>query len=215
LHAAGNVVRRFHYDRASLEESHVAADPFVQFKLWLDEAIASESIVEPTAMTLATVDAAGRPSARIVLLRVYDERGFAFFTNYESRKGREIAATGWAALVFWWGALERQVRIRGSVEQLTPSESDAYFMQRPRGHRLGAWASRQGAVVPDRAYLEESMRLREEQFAGREVDRPPYWGGYRVAPDSFEFWQGRRDRMHDRIAYEQEGSGWRIARLSP
>jgi pyridoxamine 5'-phosphate oxidase len=206
---------RVDYELGALDEASVAQDPFAQFEGWFGEAIDSESVVEPNAMTLATVAADGRPSARIVLLRGYDERGFRFFTNYRSRKGRELEAVPHAALVFYWGPLQRQVRIEGDVARVTPAESDAYFATRPRGHRLGAWASPQSEIVITRAPLDDELRRSEERFAGREVERPEYWGGYRVAPIRFEFWQGRTNRIHDRIAYEPAPDGWRILRLAP
>jgi len=206
---------RIEYAHGTLDEANVSADPYAQFGLWLGEALASESIVEPNAMTLATVGADGRPSARIVLLRGYDERGLRFFTNYRSRKGRELEASPRAALVFYWGPLQRQIRVEGDVARVTPAESDAYFATRPRGHRLGAWASPQSEAVVTRAPLEEAMRRCEERFEGIDVDRPEYWGGYRVVPIRFEFWQGRTNRIHDRIAYERDAKGWRILRLAP
>jgi pyridoxamine 5'-phosphate oxidase len=206
---------RLDYERGTLDEASVARDPYAQFGLWLAEALATESIVEANAMTLATVGAAGRPAARIVLLRGYDDRGFRFFTNYRSRKGRELEAFPNAALVFYWAPLQRQVRIEGDVSRVTPAESDAYFATRPRGHRLGAWASPQSEVVVTRAPLDEELRRYEERFAGRDVERPEYWGGYRVAPIRFEFWQGRTNRIHDRIAYEPVTDAWRILRLAP
>ncbi len=192
---------RLTYERGVLDETSVAADPVVQFRTWLDEAFAA-GVSEPNAMTVATVDAAGRPSARVVLLRGYDERGFVFFTNYESRKGRELSGRPEAALLFFWPSLERQIRIEGSVVLLAPADSDAYFSERPRGHRLSAWASPQSRVVASRAALEQRMQAAEQRFEGHEVERPPYWGGYRVIPRSFEFWQGRRNRVHDRIVYQ-------------
>jgi pyridoxamine 5'-phosphate oxidase len=209
--------RRTSYERGALDEESVARDPFAQFANWLAEALAADGIVEPNAMTVATVSPEGQPSARIVLLRGYDERGFVFFTNYESRKGHELDASGKAGILFFWAALERQIRIDGSVARIEPSESDAYFAQRPRGHRLSAWASPQSSVVPGRPFLEERMRAEEERFGPEDVPRPPYWGGYRVVPDAFEFWQGRRNRVHDRIAYVSgdAGAGWRIERLAP
>ena len=192
----------------------VASDPFEQFRGWLDDALKAEAIVEPNAMSVSTVGANGRPSARMVLLRQWDARGFVFFTNYESRKGADLTVHPYAALLFWWGALERQIRIEGSVERVLDVESDAYFNSRPRGHRLGAWASRQSAVVPDRETLERAVADADARFPG-EVPRPPFWGGYRVVPERFEFWQGRPNRVHDRVAYERGVDGWTLARLSP
>ncbi len=206
--------RRISYARGELEAAVVAPDPFEQFRGWLDDALRSDAVIEANAMTVATVGADGRPSARIVLLRQWDARGFVFYTNYESRKGGELAVHPHAALLFWWGALERQVRVEGAVERVLDVESDAYFETRPRGHRLSAWASRQSAVVPDRETLQRAMDEAGARFP-QDVPRPPFWGGYRVVPDRFEFWQGRPDRVHDRIAYERSGDGWTIARLSP
>jgi pyridoxamine 5'-phosphate oxidase len=166
-------------------------------------------------MALATVGGDGRPSSRIVLLRGVDERGFVFFTNYESRKGSEIAQAPEVALLFYWDRLERQVRVEGPAVAVSAEESDAYFTKRPRGHRVAAWASRQSAVVADRASLEAQVAAFDARFSETDVVRPPYWGGYRVVPRHFEFWQGRPNRVHDRIAYEREGNQWRIERLSP
>jgi pyridoxamine 5'-phosphate oxidase len=205
---------RLDYDAGSLDESAVSDDPMEQFHRWLEAALASETL-EPYAMTLATADAQGRPSARIVLLRGYDARGLSFFTNYESRKGRELAADPAAALLFFWPALQRQVRVEGAAEALSAAESDAYFASRPRGHRLSAWASPQSQTVESRALLEARMREADERFAQSDVPRPPYWGGFRVVPDAFEFWQGRRNRVHDRIVYRREGGRWSRARLAP
>ena len=210
---ASIVDRRTSYERDELDEAHASTDPFEQFRHWIDQALAA-TIKEPNAMTLATADAAGRPSARIVLLRGWDERGFVFFTNYESRKGCEIDANPFASLLFFWDVLEREVRIDGRIEQLSAAESDAYFVRRPRGHRLSAWASPQSRVVADRAVLEVAMNGAEQRFAG-EVPRPPYWGGYRVIPDAIEFWQGRRNRVHDRLIYHRESATWRRERLAP
>jgi pyridoxamine 5'-phosphate oxidase len=202
------------YRRGMLDEREASAEPFAQFAAWFEEAVAA-SIVEANAMALATVSSGGVPSARVVLLRGYDERGFVFFTNYESTKARDLAASGRAGLLFYWAALERQIRIEGTVAVLAPAESDAYFAGRPRGHRLSAWASPQSQVVPDRAYLEERMAHFDAQFGGREVERPPNWGGYRVFPECFEFWQGRPDRVHDRIEYRRTAGSWSIKRLAP
>ena len=198
-----------------LNEAELAADPFVQFRRCLDEAIAA-GLPQPDAMTLATATAAGIPSARMVLLRGYDERGFAFYTNYESRKGEELTANPRAALVFYWAPLERQIRIEGTVTTVTEAESDAYFQSRPRGSCLSAIASPQSRVVPNREVLEEKVRQLEEKFLGQTVPRPATWGGYRVVPAQIEFWQGRANRLHDRLRYvREEGGMWRIERLSP
>ncbi len=206
---------RITYRRGALDEADVAPNPLDQFRVWLEHALADTQLREPYAMTLATVGTDGQPSARIVLLRGYDDRGFVFFTNYESRKGQELGATPRAALLFYWPPLERQIRIDGAVTRLPASESDAYFALRPRGHRLSAWASKQSSIVPNRAILETQIAEEDYRFPGDDVPRPPYWGGYRVLPHAFEFWQGRPNRVHDRIAYVRDGEAWRIARLSP
>jgi pyridoxamine 5'-phosphate oxidase len=172
-------------------------------------------MLEPHAMVLATADAAGAPSARVVLLRGWDERGFVFFTNYESRKGVELAARPRGTLLFYWPELERQVRIEGEARTLPAAESDAYFARRPRGHRLGAWASPQSRPLPDRAALERAMAEADARFGDDEVPRPPYWGGYRLTPERFEFWQGRPNRVHDRLRYQRSGAGWARDRLAP
>ena len=202
------------YNRLSLSEGELDPDPIRQFHRWFEEATLSE-IAEPNVMVLATASADGRPSARIVLLRGYDARGFAFFTNYESRKGRELEANPHAALVFHWHDLERQVRIEGAVARVSAEESDSYFQGRPAGSRLGAWASRQSEVIADREILGARMRALELQYADREIPRPEYWGGYRVVPTVIEFWQGRPSRLHDRLRYSRSDRGWLIERLSP
>lgn len=206
--------RRISYERGTLDAGAVGTDPFALFGVWFADALAAADVVEPNGMTVATADADGRPSSRVVLLRAWDERGFVFYTNYESRKGEELAARPYAALLFWWGALQRQIRIEGRVERVSDAESDTYFATRPRGHRLSAWASRQSSAVPDRAFLERAMTDAEARFAG-DVPRPPFWGGFRVVPERFEFWQGRRNRVHDRIVFRRSGESWRIERLSP
>jgi pyridoxamine 5'-phosphate oxidase len=205
---------RHDYDAGSLSEDDAGSDPFLQFHRWLDGALATNA-PEPYAMALASSDAAGRPSARIVLLRGYDARGFSFFTNYESRKGRELGALADAAALFFWAALQRQIRIEGAVERLAAAESDAYFASRPRGHRLSAWASPQSAEIENREALETRMREMEKRFEGAEIPRPPNWGGFRLVPRRFEFWQGRPNRVHDRILFERVQDGWRRARLAP
>jgi pyridoxamine 5'-phosphate oxidase len=202
------------YTRHGLSEADADADPIRQFRAWLEQALAA-GLAEPHAMTLATATPDGRPSARVVLLRGLDERGFVFFTNYEGRKGRELEANPWAALVFYWAELERQVRVEGTVARTTPQESDDYFRGRPRGHCLGAWVSHQSEVVAGRDVLEQRMRELEAEFEGREVPRPPYWGGYRLTPVAIEFWQGRPNRLHDRLLYARGEGGWVRQRLSP
>lgn len=205
---------RKNYALGALNESDVAASPLEQFRFWFEQALAAE-LPEPNAMTLATVGADGRPDARIVLIKGADERGFTFFTNYESRKGQELAAMPFGCLLFHWIELERQVRIEGRVEKVSPDESDAYYHSRPVGSRLGAWASVQSAEVADRSIIEEREADFRRQF-GDAPPRPPHWGGYRLVPDAIEFWQGRPSRLHDRIKYFRLADGtWRIARLSP
>jgi pyridoxamine 5'-phosphate oxidase len=204
---------RIDYKRAALSERDAAADPFLQFSRWFDEAIAA-AVPEPNAMTLATVDASGQPAARIVLLKAIDARGLVFHTNYDSRKGRDIAANARVALLFFWPELERQVRIEGRAEQASAQESDDYFVQRPRASQLGAWASPQSAPIADRGALEARFAQAEARFASA-VPRPPNWGGVRVVAHRFEFWQGRPSRLHDRLLWTREGTRWTIARLAP
>lgn len=198
-----------------LGERSAHRDPFTQFRRWFEEARRSQ----PTwhdAMVLATAPREARPSARAVLLHGLDDRGFVFFSDYRSRKARELAGNPRGALVFLWAAQRRQVRVEGTVEVIEARESDAYFASRPRGHRLAVWASRQSAVIPGRDALERRMATLGERFRGRAVPRPPYWGGYRLVPDAFEFWQGRANRLHDRLRYRRLANGrWRIERLAP
>jgi pyridoxamine 5'-phosphate oxidase len=199
---------------AGLKEEDLDPDPIKQFQLWFAE-VQAAGIVEPTAMVLATADRQGRPSARTVLLKSVDRRGFVFYTNYESRKGRDLAENPRAALVFNWPQLRRQVCIEGSVTKVSREESEAYFRTRPRGHQLGAWASRQSSVVSGREELDRRLAELELEYRGKEIPLPPYWGGYLVAPERIEFWQGRANRMHDRLVYRRQGEGWVVERLSP
>jgi pyridoxamine 5'-phosphate oxidase len=205
---------RKEYTRAGLAESDVAADPVEQFCRWFDAAL-DAGLHEPNAMTVATAARDGRPSARVVLLKGFDSRGFVFYTNYEGRKGRELEENPRAALLFYWGELERQVRIEGTVSRASEEESDAYYASRPRGSRLGAWASEQSRTVEGREVLEDRIGDLEAEYEGHEVPRPPFWGGYRVRPEVVEFWQGRENRLHDRIVYRWEDGRWEIERLQP
>ena len=201
--------------RLTLSENDVDPDPVRQFLRWFNEATLSE-MSEPNAMTLATATTDGRPSARTVLLRGVDERGFAFFTNYESRKGRELEANPRAALVFFWDDLERQVRVEGRVERVSVEESDQYFHGRPINSRIGAWASPQSEVIASREELEKRCRDFENEFADGTIPRPPHWGGYRVVPETIEFWLGRSGRLHDRLRYKRDAQGrWVVERLAP
>jgi pyridoxamine 5'-phosphate oxidase len=204
---------RFNYVRNELPESNIEKDPFVQFKNWFDLVI-KENIVEPNAMTIATATKFGVPSARMVLLKGFDESGFTFFTNYNSRKGRQLLENPFASLVFWWKEFERQIRIEGKVEKVSRKESEDYFKSRPLKSRFGALASEQSEVVENRKLLEMKFSELEKKYS----DNPPMpenWGGYKLVPTYFEFWQGRRDRMHDRICYEKVNNNWKIFRLQP
>ncbi|MDQ3982466.1 MAG: pyridoxamine 5'-phosphate oxidase [Actinomycetota bacterium] len=199
---------------APLEIEDLDPDPIVQFGRWMEEALAA-GLLLPNTMTLATASPEGRPSARMVLLKGFDHRGFVFYTNYESRKSRELSDNPVAALVLHWSSLERQVRIEGSAERVSVEESDAYFASRPLESRLGAWASRQSAPLSSRRELEDRLAELEGRYLDAEVPRPPYWGGWLVAPDAIEFWQGRPNRLHDRFLYTRGADGWDRVRLSP
>lgn len=205
---------RKQYQMKTLDEKSVAESPLIQFELWLNEAV-SAGAEEPTAMTLATSDPDGKPSARMVLLKNLSDRGFTFYTNYMSHKGRQLEKNPAAALVFFWPVLERQVRVEGIAEKLPENESEKYFLSRPLGSQLGAWSSPQSTPIPDRKYLEDLVKKTAEQFSGGINHKPPFWGGYILLPDMIEFWQGRPDRLHDRICYTKENNIWRIERLAP
>ena len=203
------------YSLAGLSEKDLARDPFRQFEKWFQEAEAAK-IPEPNAMTLSTSDGEGQPSSRTILLKGLDGRGFVFYGNYESRKGRELSANPRASLLFPWIAIERQVIAEGRVARISREESETYFHSRPRLSQLGAWASQQSSIVSGRAVLEQNMKAMDEKYAGREVPLPPNWGGYRLAPETVEFWQGRRNRLHDRLRYRRGKDGdWTVERLAP
>jgi pyridoxamine 5'-phosphate oxidase len=206
---------RENYTKGGLLEADLATDPFTQFHRWFEEALAAQ-IQEANAMTIATVDAAGNPDARIVLLKSLDDRGFVFFTNYESAKGSHLAAKPHAALCFYWKELERQVRARGPVEPVSREESATYFALRPRASQIGAWVSRQSSVIAGRETLDAARERYEREFGDGEIPVPPFWGGYVLRPESLEFWQGRPGRLHDRLRYHRgENLAWQIERLAP
>ena len=197
-----------------LSEEDVAANPLRQFQIWFHHAL-NTCQFEPNAMTLATVGRGGKPSARQLLLKDYDKDGFCFYSNYRSRKGRELKDNNKGALLFYWPDLERQIRIEGTVKKLSAKESDRYFQSRPRGGQIGAWASYQSETLESREELEARAHKLTIKFKGKKIPRPPYWGGFRLVPNQFEFWQGRPNRLHDRICYKKSGIGWRRSRLSP
>ncbi|WP_411282230.1 pyridoxamine 5'-phosphate oxidase [Gemmatimonas sp.] len=205
---------RTEYRRQSLAEEDVAADPITQFERWFDEAV-NAAVVEPNAMCLATATPDAYPSARMVLLKGYDARGFVFYTDYRSRKGQELADNPHASLCFFWGELERQVRINGAVQRVSRAESEAYFQSRPLPSRVGAWTSHQSMVLTDRSVLEQQLADNEARFASGNVPLPEHWGGYRIIPEELEFWQGRESRLHDRIQFRREAGAWVKRRLSP
>lgn len=205
---------RKEYAKEELTEASVQREPFGQFASWFDEAVAA-ALPEPTAMVLSTVSAHNKPSSRVVLMKGLDERGFVWFTNYESRKGKDLASNPYASLLFFWPELERQVRIEGHVAKISQAESLKYFISRPLASRLGAWASFQSLVVESRDILHHQFENARARFADGEIPLPPSWGGYRLTPSLYEFWQGRRSRMHDRIQYSKDGDSWVIERLSP
>ena len=204
---------RKNYTFGQLSETEVPKQPLPLFQLWFDQAVKAQC-PEPNSMTLATADNAGNPSARIVLLKGADENGFTFFTNYESQKGKHLAERPQAALLFHWHELERQVRISGNVERVSPEESDQYYHSRPPASRIGAWASPQSAIIPNREFLEEAEARFKSEY-GDAPPRPQHWGGYRLRPTEIEFWQGRPSRLHDRIVYKLDGDRWQINRLAP
>lgn len=205
---------RQNYTLAGLQEASASLDPIEQFEIWFKQALTA-GLLEPNAMTLATCTSDGKPSARMVLLKDFDARGFVFYTNYQSTKGQHLEQNPQAALVFWWAELERQVRIEGIVEKVSPQESDAYFHSRPRNSQLGAWASNQSRPIDSREVLDKHLEELEKQYLEGEIPRPPHWGGVRVIPFEIEFWQGRPNRLHDRLRYRKQDGIWQRDRLSP
>lgn len=205
---------RKNYTQGGLLESEASLNPFEQFRHWFEQAVSAE-ILEPNAMTLATVNQEGKPSARIVLLKKLDDRGFTFFTNYDSNKGKNLAVNPYASLVFWWGELERQIRIEGQVEKVTQEESEQYFSSRPIGSQYGAWASPQSQIITNRDILETNLQAVMAKYEVGNIPLPSHWGGYRVVPHLIEFWQGRENRLHDRLCYKLENNQWIRQRLAP
>ncbi|BAW95330.1 pyridoxamine 5'-phosphate oxidase [[Synechococcus] sp. NIES-970] len=207
---------RQNYTKAGLHEDDVSDDPMAQFATWFQQATETAEIREPNAMVVSTVNAEGKPSARVVLLKDFSEAGFTFFTNYTSQKGTELMATQYGAIVFWWEPLERQVRIEGTVEKLTPEQSDAYFASRPRKSQIGAWASPQSQAIANREFLEQRFKDLEAEYADKDIPRPDHWGGFLVRPEKIEFWQGRPSRLHDRLVFTLQGDRtWQRQRLAP
>jgi pyridoxamine 5'-phosphate oxidase len=206
---------RTEYKAANLDEGDMLANPFEQFDKWFNEAIEAE-VVEPNATVLATATPDGKPTGRVVLLKGLDEQGFTFYTNYHSDKGQMLAANPYASLTFFWAELERQVRIDGKVEKVSHEESDEYFASRPKGSQIGAWVSEQSTEIEGREVLDKKLQELNAHYSNKEVLRPPHWGGYRLMPETVEFWQGRPNRLHDRLKYQKKGDGfWKVVRLSP
>jgi len=208
------VPRRQTYDLGTLDESAAPRDPMELFDAWFADALETEA-GEAAAMVLSTVDATGRPDGRVVLIRATDQARLGFFTNYRSAKASQLLDSPWGAGTFYWPARQRQVRVRGSVEPMSAERSDEYFASRPRGSQLSAWASEQSTIIKDRTQLSSRMAAAEDDFRGRDVQRPPHWGGYWLACDQIEFWQGRTDRLHDRLRFNRQQNGWSMDRLSP
>ncbi|MEB3226549.1 MAG: pyridoxamine 5'-phosphate oxidase [Synechococcus sp.] len=207
---------RQNYTKAGLHEDDVSDDPMVQFATWFQQATETEELREPNAMVISSVNAEGKPSARVVLLKDFSEAGFTFFTNYTSQKATELVASGHTALVFWWEPLERQIRIEGTVEKLPPERSDEYFASRPRKSQIGAWASPQSEAIANREFLEQRFKDLEAEYADKDIPRPDHWGGFLVKPEKIEFWQGRPSRLHDRLVFTLQSDGtWQRQRLAP
>jgi pyridoxamine 5'-phosphate oxidase len=207
-----DVRKEYRLQKLIIDETQ--SNPYKQFHIWFEQAIDSK-VPEPNAMSFSTADSDGRPSSRMVLLKKYDENGFVFFTNYNSRKGNQINTNPFGALLFFWAELERQVRIEGKLVKINAQESDEYFYQRPEGSRIGAWSSPQSEPIPNRSYLENLEKDYKKIFKGKKITRPEHWGGYCLIPERYEFWQGRENRLHDRIEYQKQGNIWNIARLAP